>query len=84
MTQKSIPLKHEHLPAFYQHLQTHPLYIDLTPEIGTDSGSRIKCKPQSLSPRSWRWQRECRRGLDTSFQRDVRFLRGRIFLHEWR
>ena len=29
ITQESIPLKHEHLPAFYQHLQTHPLYMDL-------------------------------------------------------
>ena len=57
------------MPVFYQHLQTHPLYINLTPEIETDSGSRVKYKPKDLSPRKWRWQRECRRGLDTALKK---------------
>jgi hypothetical protein len=31
MTQERVTLHHEVLPAFYEQLQTHPLYIDLTP-----------------------------------------------------
>ena len=69
MTQERIPLKHEHWPEFYHHLQTHPLFIDLTSDIGSDSAPQVKYKPQNLSPRSWRWQRECRRGLDMALKK---------------
>ena len=31
MTPERVTLHHEALPVFYQQLQTHPLYIDLTP-----------------------------------------------------
>jgi len=65
MTQERIPLKHEHLPVFYQHLQTHPLYIALTPSLESASLPRSNFKPENLFPRNHRWQKECRRGLDT-------------------
>jgi integrase/recombinase XerD len=69
MTQERIPPNHELLPAFYPQLQTHPPYIDLTP--GPESGSppRSNLKPQNLSPRNYRWHRECRRGLELALKR---------------
>jgi integrase/recombinase XerD len=68
MTQERITLSNEKVPSFYQQLQTHCLYFDLTPFIESDAPSRLKFKSQTLSPRSWRWHQEGRRGLDSALK----------------
>jgi integrase/recombinase XerD len=69
MTQERITQNHEVLPTFYQQLQTHPLYIDLTPNFESGSSPPSKPKPQNLFPRNHRWQIECRRGLDMALKK---------------
>jgi len=69
MTQERITLNYEVLPAFYRELQTHPLYIDLTPSLESASPPRSNLKPQNLFPRNYRWHKECRRGLDLSLKK---------------
>jgi len=69
MTQGRIPSNYEGFPAFYPQLQTHPPYVDLTPEIESASPPRSEHKPQHRSAREDRWQRECRRALEFALKR---------------
>jgi integrase/recombinase XerD len=69
MTQERISPTYEVLPAFYQQLQTHPLYIDLKASLASISPSRLPTKSQNLFPRNHRWHTECRRGLDLALRR---------------
>jgi integrase/recombinase XerD len=69
MTQERITPSHEVLPAFYHHLQIHPLYLDLTPDLESASPPPSKVKPQNLFSRHHRWRRECRRGLELAVKR---------------
>ena len=69
MTQERIAPNYEVLPSFYQQLQTHPLYIDLTPSLESASPPSSKLKAQNLFPRNHRWHTECRRGLDLALER---------------
>jgi len=69
MTLERITPNYEVLPAFYNELQAHPLYIDLTPSVESASPPRSKLKPKSLSPRNYRWHTECRHGLDLSLKK---------------
>ena len=69
MTQERIPSNVEGFPAFYPQLQTHPPYVDLTPEIESAPPPPSKQKPQHRSARDDRWQRECRRGLELALKR---------------
>ncbi|MBW1913252.1 MAG: tyrosine-type recombinase/integrase [Deltaproteobacteria bacterium] len=69
MTQERITPNYEVLPAFYHQLQTHPLYIDLTPSLESASPPRETLEPQNLFPRNYRWHRECRRGLDLALKK---------------
>ena len=68
MTQERIAPNHEVLPAFYHQVQTHPLYIDLSPASEPVSAPRSKLKPQNLFPRNHRWHMECRRGLELALK----------------
>jgi integrase/recombinase XerD len=69
MIQERITPNYEVLPAFYHQLQTHPLYIDLTPSLESASPPQETLKPQNLFPRNHRWHRECRRGLDLTLKK---------------
>ena len=69
MTQERMIPNHEVLPTFYQQLQTHPLYIDLTPVLESASPTGSELKPQNLFPRNHRWHTECRRGLERALKR---------------
>lgn len=69
MTQERIPSNYEGFPAFYPQLQTHPPYVDLTPEIDSTPPPSSEHKPQHRSARDDRWQRECRRGLELALKR---------------
>jgi len=73
MTQERVTLDYEVLPAFYQQLQTHPLYIDLRPGFASAPPPHSRPKAHHLFPRNHRWQTECRRGFDLALQR----LRGK-------
>jgi integrase/recombinase XerD len=69
MTQETETQNYEVLSPFYGELQTHPLYIDLTPSVESAPPPRSNLKPQDPSPRNYRWHKECRRGLDLSLKR---------------
>ena len=69
MTQERIPQSYEKVPSFYHQLRTHPLYVDVIPTIESESPPQLNFKTQSLSPRNWRWQKECRRGFDSVLKR---------------
>jgi integrase/recombinase XerD len=69
MTSRRISSNHEILPAFYQQLQTHPLYIDLMPILEAASPPRSNVKPQKFSPRKHRWEAERRRGLSLALEK---------------
>lgn len=69
MTQETTTQNYEVLSPFYREFQTHPLYIDLTPSVESAPPPRSNLKPQSLSPRNYRWHEECRRGLDLTLKR---------------
>ena len=69
MTQERITPNYEVLPEFYQHLQIHPLYIDLTPSLESASPPRSKLKAPNLFPRNHRWKTECRRGFEIALKR---------------
>ena len=69
MTQERIPPNYQDLPGFYPQLQTHPPYVDLTPEIESALPPRSNHKPQHRSARDDRWQRESRRGLELALKR---------------
>jgi integrase/recombinase XerD len=69
MIQERIPPNYELLPAFCPQLQTHPPSIDLTPGPESAFPPRSDHNRQNLSARDYRWQRECRRGLDLALKR---------------
>lgn len=52
MTQREITPNDEILTAFYQQLQTHPLYINLMPILESASPPGSNVKPQKISPRT--------------------------------
>ena len=70
MTQERTTSNYEVLPALYSQINTNPFYVDLNPSVEIDFSPRSHLKPpQTLSPRSYRWHRECRRGLDLALKR---------------
>jgi integrase/recombinase XerD len=69
MTQERIPSNYEGFPAFYPQLPTHPLYVDLTPEIESAPPPRSEHKPQHRTARDDRFRRECRRALELALKR---------------
>lgn len=69
MTQEIITSNHENLPALSSQFNAKPFPIDLNPSVEIDTSSLSQIKPQqTLSPRSYNWHMECRRGLDMSLK----------------
>jgi integrase/recombinase XerD len=69
MTQERTAANQKHLSTFYPPLQSHTLSIDLTAEPKSASPPRSTLNPQNRSARDYRWQRECRRGLELALER---------------
>lgn len=55
MTRESFTPTQRMRPAFYSTLQTHPLYIDLTPDIELRDPSGFSPKIGGSNLREWRW-----------------------------
>ena len=69
MTHREVTPNDAILPSFYEWIQTHPLYLDLTPVPDPASPGRSNVKPQKLSPRRHRFEAERRRGLNLALKR---------------
>lgn len=85
MTQEIITSNYQVLPALQPQINTNPLYVDIDAAVEIDSSPQSQSEiPQTLSSRNYRWQVECRRGLDIILRRlSERGLIGKDHIEEY-
>jgi integrase/recombinase XerD len=69
MTQERLSPNCSSWPAFFRHLNTHPLYIDLGPFIAPSFSRPPVTQSNESLARSWRWHQERRRALEHALRR---------------
>ena len=64
MIQERISLSEPIRPGFYEHLESHPLYLDISPFLSPQANSHARCKSTNISLRDRRFHEARRRVLD--------------------